>query len=132
MSTRSDSVIFTTRVLPPAEWPGLVGTELEVVWPHMRPQDSVVVVEDRGDIVGCWALLTVKHVEGLWIAPAHRGRSSVGRRLLAGMGALVGPSTPVFTAALTDDVRQLLSRIGTRLPGDHYVLNFGGMRCQQR
>lgn len=116
------------RILPPAEWARLAGTELETVWPHLNPtRASIVVVEDRfGTIVGCWAAFQQVHVEGVWIHPKHRRTAGVAKRLLVGMRDLVlswGAPT-VMTAATTDEVRQLLARLGaTQLPGDHYVLS---------
>lgn len=122
---------MTHRVLPRTEYPKLAGTELETVWPVLPEDALVLVVEDGAEIVACWALLTVRHVEGLWIAPAHRGKGSVARRLLAGMRTLVGVR-PVVTAAMTDEIRGLLDRIAAqKLPGDHYVMTLGGEPCQQ-
>lgn len=118
---------MTTRVLPPAEWPRLAGTELETVWPQL-PRDAavVLVVEDGDAIIACWALITVRHVEGVWIAPEHRGRASVARRLLSGMRELTGGGA-VFTAALTPEVEALLEGLrAEKLPGEHYVLTLGG------
>lgn len=118
---------MTTRVLRADEYARLAGTELEPVAPHLRPCDQVLVVEDTdGAIIGCWALLMVPHVEGVWVAPEHRGKSGVARRLLAGMRRLVGDGRPVMTGATTDDVRRILAGLGaTKLPGDHYVFRFG-------
>lgn len=118
---------LTTRVLPPAEWPRLSGTELEAVWPHLHPNTgTVLVVEDDGQIVGTWALMYVRHAEGCWVSPDHRGKTGVARRLLLGMRELAGDG-PLFTAAMSDDVREMLGRLhAQKLPGDHYVLNLGG------
>jgi N-acetylglutamate synthase-like GNAT family acetyltransferase len=105
----------TTRVLPPAEWPRLAGTELETLWPHLdREQARVIAVEDEGRIVGCWAVYPLVHVEGVWIAPEYRRRGSVARRLLCmmrriahGMGAQA-----VQTASVDTTVTKLLQRLG--------------------
>lgn len=118
---------MTTRVLPPHEWARLAGTELEAVYPHMNPDDTEVQVveDDDGRLIACWALLRVYHVEGLWIAPEHRGRGRVALRLLEAMRratAKVG-ARGVFTGATTDDVRALIQHAnGVQLPGDHYML----------
>lgn len=128
---------MTTRLLPREEWPRLAGTELEAVWPILPPGAAVVVVEDGEEIVGCWAAYTLAHVEGIWIASAHRGRGSVLRRLLAKMARTLRDdfeSSGAVTGAMTDDVRELLTKFGaTKLPGDHYALPMGGRRmtCQQ-
>lgn len=116
-----------TRMLPVAEWPRLVGTEAETVWPHLNPgRSGIVVVEDAGAIVGCWVVMLVPHAECLWIAPSHRGKASVGRRLLRGLRAYarqLGVSS-VATSALSEEVRGMLERIGAvPLDGDHFVMS---------
>lgn len=119
---------MTTRMLSRDEWATkLAGTELEAAVPYLDGA-QVVVVEDGETVVGCWALIPYVHVEGVWIAPAHRGRGSVARRLLSGMrraAQAMGVST-VMTAAISDDVRELLAHLGaTKLPGEHYALPVG-------
>lgn len=115
-----------TRLLPPEEWPRLDDTELATMWRHMHPEDAqVVVVEDADEIIGCWALLRVVHVEGIWIAPAHRKRGSVARRLLRGMedAASEWHAERVMTASLSEEVSKLLAHLGAdKLKGDHYIL----------
>ena len=120
---------MTSRVLPRAEWDRLKGTEAETVWPLLPESAQVLVVEDGTAIAGCWVLLPVLHVECLYVAPEHRKKPSVARRLLAGMRRLVRDSggRGVVTAATSDDVRDLLTHIGaTKVPGDHYVMSFEG------
>lgn len=121
---------MTTRILPPSEWPRLAGTELETVYPHMDPdQSDVVVVEQDGRIVACWALLRVYHVEGLWVAPEYRKRGRAGWRLLEAMRGLcrrVG-ARAVCTAACTPEVARLITQLrGVPLPGDQYMLPMEG------
>lgn len=116
---------MTTRLLPRDEWPKLAGTELEAVWPHLPLGAHVVVVEEGEALVGCWALFPQVHAEGVWIAPSHRGKASVARRLLAGMRrtAQAMGAQSVATGALTDDVRRLLDGLrAVKLPGDHYAV----------
>lgn len=120
---------MTTRLLPMDEWFRLADTELGPAL-HVLPDDTrIVVVEDPdGDIVGCWALIRYVHVEGVWIAPSHRKRGRVAASLLAGMqqAARDWDVQAVLTAALTDDVRQLIDHLGGQpLPGDHFVLPIG-------
>lgn len=127
---------MTTRVLPREEWPRLDGTELELVWPHLPDTARVVVVEDGTDVLGCWAFFPVIHAEGLWIAEPHRKRTGVARRLLRGMRETVRAmgGRVVSTAALTDDVRGLLTGFGAvQLPGTHHAMPIEGRgTCQQQ
>lgn len=122
---------YTTRVLPVEEWHKLHGTELELFAPHMDPaRATVIVVEDGDQVVGCWALIQVLHAEGVWIAPAHRGRASVARRLVTttlNAARLLGVQA-VETAALTPEVERLLTKHlhATLLPGKHYTVAVGG------
>lgn len=120
---------MTSRILPSSEWSKLAGTEADEVWRTLPAHAQVLVVEDDGAIAGCWILLPVLHVECLYIAPTHRKRSSVGRRLLAGMARLVREAggSGAWTSAQTPDVEGLLGRAGaTVVPGAHYLLSFGG------
>ncbi len=116
---------MTTRILPQAEWPRLAHTELGTVWTLLSPETTTVfVVEDEaGEIVGCWSLLSALHAEGLWIAPAHRKGSAVGRHLLKAVkgGAKRSGARAVLTSAMTPEVAALLDHIGaTKVPGDLY------------
>lgn len=120
---------MTTRLLPRSEWRRLAGTEAETVWPHLPHTAQVLVVEDGEQIAGCWVLMPVWHVECLYVAPEHRGKASVARRLLVGMKRLVRDvgARGVMTAATSDAVRALLAHVGAeKVPGDHYVMSFGG------
>lgn len=117
---------MTTRILPPEEWPRLVGTEAETLWPTLDAAHAqILVVEDGEKIVGCWTLMMIPHVECLWIDPAERARVSVARRLWMGMRALTSQlgARHVWTAAVSDPVRGLLDHASARkLAGDHYLL----------
>ncbi len=75
----------TTRILPREDYGRLAGTELEAVREQLPESASVVVVEDDGEIVGCWALMPVLHAEGVWIAERERKRGRVALRLLRAM-----------------------------------------------
>lgn len=111
---------MTTRILPAAEWGRLDGTELAGMVGQVDPaRVTVHVVEHHGAIVGCWAVLTMVHVEGLWIAPEHRRRGVVGRRLWDALCAHAAREgvTSVLTAAAKPDVAALLEARGaTALP----------------
>ncbi len=114
------------RVLPKEEWPRLRGTEAETLWPYLNPnRSSVIVVEDDGIIVGCHVLMYVLHAECLWIAPEHRGKTSVARRLWAAVqrAARSCDVHALMTAACDDNVRGLLAHVGaTQVPGDHFMV----------
>lgn len=118
---------MTTRILPPEEWSSLAGTELERVATEVMNRDgvSVIVVEDEGEIIGCWALMTVAHVEGLWIAPTHRRRGGVFRKLWRAMCQLTldrGIGS-VFTHGATADMRTWIQAFGgERMTGEGFVL----------
>ena len=121
---------YGTRILPPDEWHRLAGLDAGTLVNDVLPADNrddieVLVVEREGAIVACWVLMRVLHAECVYIAPAQRcGRGGVVLRLLRGMKARVralGRRTFV-TAPETDQVRGLLDRLGTRLPGTHYVV----------
>ena len=118
---------MTSRILPREEWHRLKGTELARVTTQAAERNApmyVLVVEDGGEIVGCWSLFQVWHAEGLWIAPAHRGKSAVARHLwrlgrrVAEMMGFVG----VMTAANQPEVEHILRGSAVELPGKHYLL----------
>lgn len=120
---------MTHRVLPVDEWPRLGHTYLAPLVPHLPVDAQVVVVEnDLGAIVGCWALFRMPHLEGCWIDPQDRRHGSVARQLLAGVGeaAAAWGATRAVTASLDREVTELLERLGAEaLPGDHFVLPLG-------
>lgn len=126
---------LTTRILPPAEWAKLAATEFRHL-PYVTGDELTVVVVEAGDeVVGCWGLMPMLHLEGLWIAPAYRGRPSVAKRLLAATWAQVQARGArwVMTAADTALVRRLLERhlAARKLPADSYVIRTEGpKRCR--
>lgn len=127
---------YQSRLLPREEWPRLVGTEAETVWPYLPETAQVLVVEHGPQIVGCWVLAPLFHVECLWIAPDHRKTASVARRLWREMRRLIQGLgiRSVVTSALSTDVRQLLDHVDAeQLPGEHYVMRFPERNrpCQQ-
>lgn len=117
---------MTSRILPPAEWPRLNGTEAETLWPTLDAAHAqILVVEDGEQILGCWTLMMIPHVECLWIDPNERARVTVARRLWLGMRSLASQmgARHVWTAAVSDPVRGLLDHAQARkLVGDHYLL----------
>lgn len=114
------------RELPAHEWSRLVGTELETLWPTMKPAtDRIIVVERDGEIIACWALMAIMHVEGLWIAPSERGRAGIARRLWRGMRDLVRyyRVPMVWTGAQSDDIKAMIVKAhGMKVPFDSYIL----------
>lgn len=128
--SRSIATVYSTRVLPPEEWPRLAGTELEALWPKLDPaRAQVVVVEHEAAIVGAWAVFPIVHVEGLWIAPECRGKVGVARRLHRAMlEAARGMAAPfVWTGAESDDIRRLIAHVGGyRIPYESYVMPVEG------
>lgn len=128
--TEAKPCSLVTRILPFRDYRRLDGTELETVWPHLHPQDAfVVVVEQGSQIVACWALMRVWHLEGLWVHPEHRKRAGVARRLWIGMQRVAKNlgAKHAATAALTPDVAALIANAGgVQLPGSHFVLPLEG------
>ena len=116
---------MVARTLPPAQWEMLDGTELEDVWKHLDPKTArVVVIEDEGAIIACWALFPLYHVEGIYIHPDHRGRGRVLKHLMEHMGAVAESEgvTHVTTGCLSDQVRELLEHFGAvEVPGQQFT-----------
>jgi len=114
-----------TLELTRAEWGRLAGTPLEAVLATLPADTRIVVVEDdAGAIVGQWACIRYVHVEGIWIAEAHRRTGSVQGRLLRAMRQVARSwgATVVLTGALDDDVRGYITRLGgARIPGDTFA-----------
>ncbi len=115
---------MTTRELPREEWGKIVEAEAGRDVLAAAPSDTqirVVVVEDEaGAVVGSWLVYPAVHVEGFWIAEAHRGRGSVLRRLLLGMtkAARTFGVAAVMTQSMSPKVDDLVSGYGgTMLQG---------------
>jgi hypothetical protein len=122
---------MTSRILPPEEWARLAACGIETA--NLDPERTmpIVVENDEADIVGCWLVMPVIHMEGLWIAPAYRQRTSVLRRLLQEMRQIVSGFFGVhvaWTAAQTPDVAAMIQAYGgAKLPpADHYVFPVRG------
>ena len=123
----SDRQPLTARLLPPAEWPRLVGTLLDPAWQGMTPAtDKVVAVEADGRIVGCSALLSIYHLEGTWIAPDYRGSVGVGRHLVRAQRDLCRAMhvREVYMMARTPQTAALCQKFGaaTPLDCDHFLV----------
>src|SRR5262245_36061718 len=121
--------MMTTRLLPPDEWPRLEQTALAGVWAQLPPTAIVLAVEDdAGTLLGAWALVQLWHAEGVWIAPAHRGKAGVARRLWAllhEVGRALGVSA-ILTGQQSPEVARLLAHVGAvPVPGGAYVVPLG-------
>ncbi len=84
----------------------------------------LVVEDDAGEIVGCWSLLSVIHVEGLWIRPDHRQHGSVGRALLTTMQRWIRQEgvDAVVTASTNGEMADYLDRLGALpIPGQTFL-----------
>lgn len=115
------------RSLPLDEWDKLAHTELGQSLAYVLPEKTeILVVEDGDEIVGCWAILTIPHVEGVWIHPKYRGKTSVARKLWTAMRQTVERMgfTRVQTGACDPVIAALLERHGaTKLQMDSYMLS---------
>lgn len=130
---------MTSRVLPIAEWDRLAETGLDLAtWRQVDPHTlQVVIVEDEGRIVACWATMACRHVEGFWLHPDHRRRGGALRRLFVGMRTLLRElgATTVITQAQADDVHQLLTAAGgVPIAGTSFLLpvDFGPWATREK
>lgn len=116
---------MTRRILPRSEYARLVGTYLEPLKDALPPDADVIVVEDEsGQIVACSSLFFRDHVEGTWIAEAHRGHAGTVRQLLEGIRqtARLRGTDRLLTASMDDAMTRLLNKLGAEpLPGQHFV-----------
>lgn len=114
-----------TRVLSPEEWPLLSALDISPALRAIDPSAATVFVAEDGDqIVGAWALITIAHVEGLWIAPAHRKRGRVLLRLwnqLLDLARARGIGS-VWTGSVTEEVTALLRARGAERLPDMFAL----------
>lgn len=121
---------LVTRVLPPEEWGRLDQAGAETIWPLLDPERAqILVIEDRGEIVGTLTLMSVLHAECLWIKPSHRRGYGVIKRLLDGMwaGARAEGVQALWSGSLSESVTNILHRIGaSEVPGKSYVFPVKG------
>jgi len=118
------------RELPVTEWSRLAQTDLGQSVPYLLPEKATILVVEEGDeIIGCWAVLTIPHAEGVWIHPRYRGKTSVARRLWTAMQQTVERMgfTRVQTGACDPVIARLLERHGAvKLAMDSYILPVKG------
>lgn len=117
------------RLLPPEEWPRLVGTELEKLYPHLAPDMAqILVVEEEGagsKIVGTWAIYPQVHAEGVWISPGHRSKGAVAKHLMEGLSQVLThfEASGFVTSSVSEEVTSLIKGLGgEELPGKHFVV----------
>jgi hypothetical protein len=118
--------MLTRRILPPDEWPKLQGTEAETLWPLLNPdQAAVLVVEQDGQIVGCWVAMQTLHAECVWVSPTVGNPAAVARPLIDGMFEIARGNgmRSLYTSATNDEVREIIRKLhGTTLPGTAHVI----------
>lgn len=121
---------MTVRDLPIEEWYRLAHTDLGQSVAYVLPEKTTIMVVEEGDeIIGCWAVLTIPHAEGLWIHPRYRGKASVARRLWTHLRQTVAAMgfTRVQTGACDSVIAALLERHGAmKLEMDSYILPVKG------
>lgn len=121
----TEGYAVTRRVLPREEYGRLVGTYLEPLIDYLPADADVVVVEDAdGAIVACSSLFQRDHLEGSWIAEAHRDTPGVFWSLLQGIKATAKRrgSARLVTASEDDRMTEFLMRMHAEpLPGQHFV-----------
>lgn len=120
-----------TRVLPPEEWIRLDPAKMKLpAIERAAVNGDVLVVEDHGEIVGCWSVMTCVHVEGLWIDPRYRRKVAVGRRLWGAMKTIVKQrgATGALMCAVTEESRSRIeSQLhGIEVLGRHFAVNLNG------
>ncbi len=116
---------YTVRRLPAQEWDRLLPLPFAARGLPSPELTQVVVAEVDGEIVGVWAAMTAVHLDGLWVAPGHRGTTLAGR-LLKEMKTLLAEYriSTVFTIISTEAVMALAYKAGfVRAPGDLWMLN---------
>lgn len=115
-----------SRILPPEEWHRLKGTEAEKAWPHFNPDNTqILVVEDEGEVIACWAFLRVVHAECIWVRPSHRGLAGVALRLFKGLREIATRwgATRVITGSVSPEITDLIDRFGGYpMPCESFVL----------
>lgn len=121
---------YTTRILPTEEFDRLPTRELADLRRYV-PSDAmqVVIVEDGARIVGAWAVVTMVHLEGVWIDPAYRHKSGVVRALLQrtfhvasalAKWAITGSTDPYVTRLITKHLH------GVPVRAESFIVSVGG------
>lgn len=124
---------YTTRILADQELVNLPTKELAALRDYVSSESMrVVVVEDGTRIVGAWAIVTMIHLEGVWIDPAYRHKAGVVRALLQRTfhvasqltnWVITGSTTPYVTRLVVKHLR------GVQLPGESFIVPVGERAC---
>lgn len=116
---------MTDRELPREEWSRLANSSLGPFLAQFPDSVTILVVEDAaGVIVGHVAVLPMYHAECAWIAEPYRRTGVVARKLWKGIGRVLQSRgcTSAFMGAADAQMRSLLSKRGTKVPAEEYVI----------
>jgi len=116
--------MLTDRILPQEEWHRLDGDLAKMV-PVLDPtRVTILVVEEDGVIVAHVVWYRVDHLDGLWIAPEHRGKTAVARRGLRLIHRTLYASgaRTMMVSALDQETHNLFAKRGVPFPGQTFVL----------
>lgn len=118
------------RVLNPEEWPILDETHpAQLAQSLPDGAASVVVVEEAGKVVGTLTVAQITHLEGLWIAPEHRGNPVLAMALVEAAFSEVRKSKAdwAWGASDTEHMSDIIRRVGGKeIPVKSYVIPIGG------
>lgn len=119
------------RILPPEEWARVEG-DMPMLLPYVEPQNIAIVAveDDEGKIIGCLSALQVTHLEGVWIAPEHRGHGGALRALLRQACAIPNARGEHWVFGGAADGDAVMDRYVRRLGGVPMPLRFYAMRVE--
>lgn len=119
---------YVGRILPPEEWEAkLAGVPPfdQIPLPGPELTEIAVVENERGEVVACWLMMTVVHLEALYIKPAQRHAYSVGKKIFeTAMTRMREVNVGTAFTIVTDlDVMTLALKNGFKLvPGSLLVI----------
>ncbi len=102
------------RVLPQEEWNRLVDHPM-LAGATLAEDTIITVAEDStGQIIGLWLAMNVKHMEGFWIHPDHRKKSTLPVRLVNFMEGVLRKADIKGAVCWAEDsqVEEYLVRLG--------------------
>ncbi len=122
---------MTTRNLPESEWNRLDPAKMKLPAIGVAAVDgNVIVVEEAGEIIGCWSIMTCVHVEGLWIDPRYRGKVAVARRLWNAMRQIVkqrGAKGALMCVVTPENTQRIQDQFGAiEVLGKHFTVALNG------